>query len=479
MKEPLVYIIVLNWNGIEHLETLFTSLHALAYRNRRIVMVDNASTDGSREYVRDTFPGVFIIRNESNIGFSAANNVGFRYALEEGADFVVLLNNDMEVDEGWISRLVEAAGRDESIGACATKMLYFYNRDIINGIGICLSRIGVAWDYLNGRYDMEGLHVEPEVAGACGGAFFVRADALRKAGLFDPVYFTYFEDVELSLRIWNAGYRIVTVPDARVYHKFAATMVENSHWKNYLVWRNRYRMLMKCWPAGRLARDVPALVLWEWRRALSHLLCGDRRGLLVQAAALVTPLKRFPSIVRSRVERGPITSGRVWRLVSPDSRPRPIRLPQAPSPGWTNPASASFRPAGDDAQRGTGWYMMWDEGDSDYRWFAREASLSLKPEREGPAEIHLVVGNDYRHLKEIALTVSVNGKEAGSIRPAQGWRDYVVPATIPDRKPLMVDLKASGLYSADETGELTDLSFKVREVSLRPAGRARSAAGSR
>ena len=467
--DPLVYIIVLNWNGIEHLPVCFRSLRELSYGNKKIIMVDNDSTDGSQDFVRAEFPEVEIIQNSSNIGFSAANNVGMRYALEKGPAYIALLNNDMEVDANWISHLVEAAEGDAQIGACATKMLYFYDRGIINGIGICMNRIGLAWDHLNGRYDIDGIRVDPEVIGACGGAFFVRSEALRRAGLFDPVYFTYYEDAELSLRVWEEGYRIVTVPEARVYHKFAATMVENSRWKNYLVWRNRYRMIMKCWPVSRLAGEIPGLLRWEWRCALSHLLQGDRRGLLVQAAALVTPLRHFPSIVRSRMERGPITRERVWQMMKPGLRPRPIRLPQPPAPGWLHPSSDSAEPGADGAQLGRGWYRMWEPADTRYRWFAREASLSLRPKRAGETGLSLVICNDYRQLEKIELSVYAGDQRIGVLVPEEGWRKYRLPLTVRGTAPLILTLRAGGLYSADETGERTDLSFKVKEVSIEQA----------
>ena len=475
--DPLVYIIVLNWNGIEHLPVCLGSLQKLAYSNKKILMVDNNSTDGSQDFVRREFPGVEIIRNRKNIGFSPANNVGMRCALERNADYISLLNNDMEVDSGWITELVAAAENDRTIGACATKMLYFYNRDIIQGIGICLNRIALAWDYLNGRYDLEDIKIDGEVLGSCGGAFFARADVLRKTGLFDPAYFTYYEDVELSMRIWDEGYRIVTVPSARVYHKFAATMVENSRWKNYLILRNRLRLILKCFPAPMLRRALFDTLRWELKVGRDNYWKKDYAMIANQVRAIFTATLRALSTVSHRRRTGPIESKRLWGLVKREPTPYRVRLPQPPYRKWDTPKSSVVRPAVNSSQLGPGWYLMYNEGDNRFRWFAKEASLSLRvPQKEG-CSLRIAVGNDYHNLKKIELIITINGKEIGQLIPEKGWNTYRLPLCEAVGASILVKLLAGDLYNADVTGELTDLSFKVKEVALEPGAPCRSRIG--
>ena len=464
--DPLVYVIVLNWNGLEHLPVCLRSLQDLSYINRRIVMVDNGSSDGSQDFVRKEFPDVEIIQNIKNIGFSPANNVGMLYALERNADYIALLNNDMEVDSNWISELVAAAESDKTIGACATKMLYFYNRDIIQGIGICLNRIALAWDYLNGRYDLKDLKVEPEILGSCGGSFFARADVLRNTGLFDPAYFTYFEDVELSMRIWDKGYRIVTVPAARVYHKFAATMVENSPWKNHLILRNRIRLILKCFPAKMLTRALANALRWEYKIARNNYWKKDYAMIANQVRTLCEAFFRSPGALARRVRQGPIRSKRVWNLVKQEIRPYRVRLPQPASPEWQAPKSHTIDIGADSSQLGPGWYLMYDEGDRLYRWFAKQASLSLKMPQKKGCSLRITLGNDYFDLRKEELHIIVDGTEIARFFPEKGWNTYRFPLQDGGRSCIRLKLRSGGLYNADYTGELTDLSFKVKEVAV-------------
>lgn len=464
---PLVYVIVLNWNGKEHLPVCLGSLRRLSYPNARTLLVDNGSTDGSREYARTAFPEVEILPIEKNIGFAAANNRGMRLALERGADYVALLNNDMEVDPGWLSALTAAAESDPAIGVCATKLLYFGRRDLIQGIGVRLNRDGVGWDYLHGRYDLPGIGVDPEVAAACGGAFFARAKALREAGLFDPAYFIYMEDAELSLRIWDRGYRVVTVPAARAYHKLAATMVENSPWKNRLLLRNRILFILKCFPA----RMVPAALAGALRRecglARAYYWSGNGRMIAHQARALLAVIPHLPRLAAARKRIGPVKSPRVWELVK-DAPPPKIRLPQPPAPGWEKGGSASIRPAAPGALPGPGWYRLYDAGDGEYRWFAREASLSLTAPA-GRCVLTVEAGNDHACLRRIPLRAFAEGKELGRVVPGAGWCAYTFPLRTEGPGPVAVTLRADDLYRAEETGEPTDLSFKVRAVTLEPS----------
>lgn len=469
--QPLVYVIVINWNGKEHLHSCLGSLARLAYPNLRTVLVDNGSSDGSAGYVRTHFPAVTVLENRRNVGFAAGNNRGMAYALERGADFIALLNNDMEVDPGWLSALVETAEGDRSVGACAPKLLYFDRRDIIQGIGVCLNRIGLAWDCLNGRYDLPGLSIASEVIAACGGAFFVRAAALRAAGLFDPAYFIYLEDVELSLRIRAHGYRIVTVPAARAYHKASATMRENSPRKNYLTLRNRILLMLKCFPAPMLPRALAGTLRREWGVAQDHYWRGQPRLIATQAHAVLAALTRLPRLFAARRRMPPLTHERVWRLLSPGVKPARIRLPLPPAEGWDRPDAPGIGLASPGARPGPGWYLMHDEADRDCRRFARTATVALKAPAGSALSLRITVGNDHYTAKPVGLRVKANGRELGRVVPKAGWSEHSFPLEGAGPGPVTVTLEADDLYSADLTGEPTDLSFKVRTIALEAAPR--------
>jgi len=250
MNDPNVWVIVVNWNGREHLETCFGSLERQTYAARHVLLVDNGSSDGSVEFVRERFPHVEIIENTRNLGFCDANNQGLRRAIEAGAQYAVLLNNDTEADPRWLEELVRAAEQSPQTGALASKMLFFDRRDTINSTGLCCSVIACAWDRGFGEPDGPQWAEPAEVIGASGGAFFVRTAALERTGLL-PRFGIYLEDLDLSLRLWNAGYTVEYVPAAVVYHKFSATMASprNRYRRAYLNARNRFRVLIRQFPA--------------------------------------------------------------------------------------------------------------------------------------------------------------------------------------------------------------------------------------
>jgi len=186
VNDPVVFVVVVNWNGRKHLETCLGSLDRQSYTCRRVLLVDNGSTDGSVAFVRDRFPEVEIIANERNLGFCRANNQGLRRAVAAGAPYAVLLNNDTETDPGWLEALVRAADRLPQAGALASKMLMFDRRDIVNSTGLCCSAIGCAWDRGFGQPDGPVWNEPATVIGASGGAFFVRTAALDRVGCGTP-----------------------------------------------------------------------------------------------------------------------------------------------------------------------------------------------------------------------------------------------------------------------------------------------------
>lgn len=302
--EPLVYVVLLNWNGIEHLPVCLDSLKRQTYDKLRVVMVDNGSTDGSVEFAHRNFPGIEIIANKRNIGFARANNQGLNYAAEKGARYVVILNNDTECEPDFVSELVSVAESDKRIAACAPKILYFRTRDIINGIGTDVSLFGYGWDRGVGEKDEGQYDRICEVFGVSGGAMLIRTDVVKELGGFDPTYFIYFEDIDLSWRIRSWGYRIVAVPRAIVYHKFSATMGRMKLRKEFLSEKNRIRTVLKNFELRYLIKVICRMAYFDFQRVKSWWLeKGDtysvKRGLIVLGAYLWN-LLYLPSLIRHR-----------------------------------------------------------------------------------------------------------------------------------------------------------------------------------
>lgn len=219
---PLVVIIVLNWNGRDDSAECLESLRAARYDRRKVILVDNGSTDGSAETLPGCFPEVEFLETGRNLGYAEGNNAGIRRALELGADFVCLLNNDTTVEADFLAKLVEAAQADPKIGIIGPRINSYARRDRVAFAGgrICLT---IGWTRHVGnraidRGRFKGLLDEDYQTGA---AMMLSRALLEKVGMFDPGYVSYCEDVDLCLRARAAGFRVTCLRDAVVYHKIS------------------------------------------------------------------------------------------------------------------------------------------------------------------------------------------------------------------------------------------------------------------
>ena len=231
VHEPRVFIVLVNWNGKDVTLECLDSLYKVTYRNFRIVVVDNASTDGSVAALKNAFPETLILEMRENLRFAGGNNVGMRHALEEGAEFVLILNNDTTVDREFLSHLVDRMKSDMNIGMVSPKIYYYDdpNRIWFAGGKISLwtgtmSHIGIR-EIDHGQYD----HVR-EIDYATGCCVLVRRTVAEKVGLFDESFHIYTEDADWSLRVRRAGYAIVYEPGATVWHKLSVSAGGHLSW---------------------------------------------------------------------------------------------------------------------------------------------------------------------------------------------------------------------------------------------------------
>jgi len=237
---------VINFNGRRWLDNCLTSVLRTDYPSLDIYLVDNASTDGSMNHVREKYPQVRIIRHPSNLGLSE----GYNQAIGKvDAEYVVLLNNDTEVlDPSWIRELVNVATSDSKIAAVSCKMVSMEDHsrlDSVGGMGIAFWRgldIGRE-EHDHGQYDVTRF----EPFAFCGGAALVKREAFLKLGGFDGSFFLYVEDADLSWRLRLLGYRVAFAPKAKVAHYFSgsARSREVDARKLYYCHRNFLRTILK------------------------------------------------------------------------------------------------------------------------------------------------------------------------------------------------------------------------------------------
>lgn len=210
---PKVFVIILNYNGMDVLKRCLLSVFKSEYPNLEIVLVDNNSTDGSLEMAKSTFSKPIFIRNEENLGFAAGNNVGIRFALERMADFVVLLNNDTEVEKDFLEKLVAMALRQPEAGILSPVIFDGNTRQIWFAGG------QLNWWTMKAKHETAARTEEfYETDFITGCAMLVRKEVFREIGLLDEDYFLYWEDADFSWRARKAGFKLGVVSDSWVYH---------------------------------------------------------------------------------------------------------------------------------------------------------------------------------------------------------------------------------------------------------------------
>jgi len=261
--QPAASVIIPNWNGLHLLRPCLDSLRAQTMSNHEVIVVDNASTDGSVETLRREYPEVRVLPQEVNRGFSGGCNAGIRAAR---AEILVVLNNDVEAEPGWLQALADGLDRHPDAGAAASRMMSHSRRDILNSAGDVYRVDGTpdsrgVWQPYGPPYDRETL-----VFGACGGAAAYRAEMLGDIGVFEERFFMYCEDIDLAWRAQLAGWHIVYVPDAVVYHHMSAT--GGGPLSSYYVGRNTLWVIARNYPTALLRKHWRQIVRAQGRIAL-------------------------------------------------------------------------------------------------------------------------------------------------------------------------------------------------------------------
>jgi GT2 family glycosyltransferase len=298
---PELSVIIVNWNGKHFLQDCLDSLRLQTFRDFEVILVDNASQDGSVEYVRQCFPEVRLILNEENLGFAAGNWAGYK---EARGDIIVLLNNDTAADSSWLSELHRAASDCPHAASFASKMMYFTDRKRIDNCGFSLTSSGTTVE--QGRDELDG----PEwsearwVFGACAGAAAYRRAMLEDVGFLDPDFFTVYEDVDLSFRAQLRRYRCLFIPSAVVWHHLSATLQTVPDRRVFWSQRNIEYVYVKNMPGSLIMRFAAQRLAYEIGGAIYFTLKGTGisffRAKLAALADLPMLLCKRKSVQKSR-----------------------------------------------------------------------------------------------------------------------------------------------------------------------------------
>ncbi len=265
VNSPLVYVIILNYNGMRYLDACLSSLERQTYPNYKIVVFDNASTDGSADFIKKYFSNIVLIQSETNHGFAKGNNIAIKYVLSQKADYAFLLNNDTTMERNLLEKLVSTFESDSSVGIVGPKIFDLNHSGYLQESGMAADRFGYPLSVKSiAPYD------EFKVFFVSGCAMMIKSEILGEIGLFDEEYFMFAEDFDLCWRVRLAGYKIKVNEEARIYHASGGSIAggaikESSYTTNvtrvFLREKNTIRTLIKNYNSINMIKTVSLYVL--------------------------------------------------------------------------------------------------------------------------------------------------------------------------------------------------------------------------
>lgn len=245
MSNPLVHILVLNYNGAIDTIECVKSLNNIKYDNYKIIVIDNKSTDNSLEILEKYKSNYILIKSEHNLGYAGGNNIGIRYALENNADYVLILNNDTIVEESFLNKMMEACKENNIL--VASPKVYFYDSKLINSFGAkkdFLERVkNIGENDIDSIKYSENIFVK-YIMGCC---MLINTKVIEEVGMFDEKFFMYLEETDLCKRI-SEKFKIMVCADSKIYHKCGASTKTNSkinYFTEYYFRRNLLYYLKK------------------------------------------------------------------------------------------------------------------------------------------------------------------------------------------------------------------------------------------
>jgi len=293
---PCVSVVVVNHNGRRFLAKCFSSLMESVYSNFEVIMVDNASEDGSTDFVLRNFPSVKIERSDMNLGYAGGCNRGASIAK---GDFIIFMNSDVEVSKGWLVPLTEVCSRPD-VAVCGGKILIEKMRNRLYSAGGTLNLFSVPVD--RGLFEIDNGQFEKleDVAYVSGAAIMVYRKVFEMLGGFDSSFFAFCEEVNLCLRAWISGYRVVYTPSSVVYHVFGGSWGKPSPRRRFFGVRNMIHTLIKIFTLKNLLLLLPIYLIFRLVESIILALSGRSGYLASFVSAVSSSLSELNMILEER-----------------------------------------------------------------------------------------------------------------------------------------------------------------------------------
>lgn len=294
-KHPLISVIIVTYNSEKDIKDCLISVLSSDYPHLQVIVVDNNSSDGTRDVLKEFNDRILIIENENNTGYAGGNNEGLTHS--EGK-YIAMINPDTEVKKGWLFPLVDELEKNEKIAAAQPKILLKKNKSLINSTGKTTHYLGFDWvkDYLRNEKEIEETREIDSFSGSC---VLIRKSAINDVGFFDGSYFMYYEDGDLSWRLRIRGYKIVMNPKSIVYHDYKFFPSGNKNIKNkfFYLERNRLLNVFKNYELKTIILIFPMLILMEGGMLVYFLSKGMPETKIL---SLISTVKNIPRIINQR-----------------------------------------------------------------------------------------------------------------------------------------------------------------------------------
>lgn len=304
-----VSVVIPNYNGIAYLDGVLASLEHQTLKDFEVIVVDNGSTDGSTSFIAGNYPWVHVIGLPDNFGFSKAVNEGI-YASR--APYVLLLNNDTEVETNFVEEMLLAIKRHKKAFSCSARMIQFFDRDRLDDAGNYYNALGWAFARGKGR-DIHTYEKEEKIFAACAGAAIYRKKIFEKIGYFDEEHFAYLEDTDVGYRARIYGYENWYAPKAKVYHVGSGTSGSRyNQFKTRYSSRNNVYLIYKNMPILQIILNLPLLVcgfaikiLFFFMKGMGReYLAGIKNGMQISKRDRKVPfsMKNLPNYGKIQIE---------------------------------------------------------------------------------------------------------------------------------------------------------------------------------
>lgn len=298
-NEPLISVIIVNWNGKSLLKDCLDAITKVNYKNFEILFVDNSSVDNSVEFVKKNYPSVKVFVNKENLGVGGGFEVGLSKVRGQA---VLLLNTDAVVQRNLLTNLVKSLYSDKRIGAVQPKLVLYPNKNLIDSIGCFFLSTGDLYHFGREKDPNAPLYNKRmEIFSTKGACMLIKTEVLHKIGLFDKDFFAYFEDTDFCIRMLLAGYGILYDPIETVFHRGGATSKNIMHSKIlFHSYKNRIFSYLKNFSLKYLAKVLPLTLLLYQIAFLGYIFTGRFQYALAVQKGIFWNITNLKSILKKR-----------------------------------------------------------------------------------------------------------------------------------------------------------------------------------